>query len=125
MSELLLIAAKLHNTLVVYNCLSSALDWKTPNIDALLEESNKIIYSAHAAESKKPKNNICTKKLTTSDPLGRQMIWSLYSVGFESPDGKFSFEIYAISDDHAQLQVDAIRETAKLDGQILSKQAGS
>jgi hypothetical protein len=46
------------------------------------------------------------------------MVWNLYSVEFVSPDGRFDFYIYAISDDHAQLQVDAIRETAKLNGRI-------
>ena len=46
------------------------------------------------------------------------MAWNLYSVEFVSPDGRFDFYIYAISDDHAQLQVDAIRETAKLNGRI-------
>lgn len=46
-------------------------------------------------------------------------VWKLYSVEFESPDGKFTFHIYAISMEHAQLQVDAIRETATLSGEVL------
>ena len=58
--------------------------------------------------------------LTTPDPHGRNMNWNLYAVNFESPDGKFSFHIYAISSEHAQLQVDAIRETATLEGQVLA-----
>jgi hypothetical protein len=49
------------------------------------------------------------------------MKWDLYSVEFESPDGKFSISIYAISDEHAQLQVDAIRETAALVGRVESR----
>lgn len=46
------------------------------------------------------------------------MPWHLYSVEFVSPDGRFEFYIYAISHDHAHLQVDAIRETAKVNGRI-------
>jgi hypothetical protein len=38
------------------------------------------------------------------------MVWNLYSVEFVSPDGRFDF--------YMQLQVDAIRETAKLNGRI-------
>lgn len=57
------------------------------------------------------------EKLTVEDPYGRPFLWYAYGVSFESPDGVFSFTIYAINDDHAQLQVAAIRETARLDGQ--------
>jgi len=51
------------------------------------------------------------------DLQGRK--WWPYSVKFTSPEGTFSVEIYAISDLHADLQVQALRETAVLDGQIL------
>lgn len=51
--------------------------------------------------------------------------WKPYSVSFESPEGQFSFHIYAISFDHAQLQIDAIRETAKLDGELISDSRNS
>lgn len=57
--------------------------------------------------------------LTVSCPRG--MTWNLYAVDFESPDGKFCFYIYAISDEHAQLQVDAIKENAALVGRIESR----
>jgi hypothetical protein len=63
--------------------------------------------------------NIMTA-LKVTDPHGRNINWNLYAVNFDSPDGKFSFHIYAISDEHAQLQVDAIRETATLEGQVLA-----
>jgi hypothetical protein len=57
-----------------------------------------------------------------SEPLSvkchRGMEWRLYGVEFESPDGKFGFNIYAISDEHAAMQVEAIRETAALVGRI-------
>lgn len=46
--------------------------------------------------------------------------WKLYSISFESPEGTFSFDIYAISHEHAELQLDAIRETAKVDGELVS-----
>lgn len=48
--------------------------------------------------------------------------YRLYAVDFESPDGKFSFDIYAISEEHALLQVDAIRETAKLSGLVTKRE---
>lgn len=59
-------------------------------------------------------------ELTVADPQGRNIKWKLYSVSFNSPDGFFGFHIYAISDGHAQLQIEAIRETAKLEGQIVN-----
>ena len=56
--------------------------------------------------------------LSTPDPHGRPMTWRLYSATFESPDGLFGFHFYAISDDHAAMQLEAIKETAALDGRI-------
>ena len=47
-----------------------------------------------------------------------KMIWYPYSVEFESPDGVYGFHIYAISDDHAQLQLDALKETSKIIGKV-------
>ncbi|MGE0350916.1 hypothetical protein [Hydrogenophaga sp.] len=58
--------------------------------------------------------------LTVPDPAGRNMRWHLYSVEFDSPDGCFMFQIYAISEEHAQLQVQAIRETARLCGRVVA-----
>lgn len=58
--------------------------------------------------------------LTVPDPAGRNMAWHLYSVHFDSPDGCFGFYIYAISDDHAALQLQALRETARLGGRIVA-----
>lgn len=57
-------------------------------------------------------------RLSTKDPHGRPMTWNLYSATFQSPDGRFGFHFYAISDDHAVLQLEAIKETAELDGQV-------
>lgn len=44
--------------------------------------------------------------------------WYPYRVEFESPDGVFSFALMAISDEHAHLQVEAIRETAQVAGKL-------
>lgn len=60
--------------------------------------------------------------LETDDPHGRNIKWKLYSVSFQSPDGTFAFHIYAISDDHAQMQVDSIKENAKLDGLVVHQE---
>jgi len=51
-------------------------------------------------------------KTKYTDPKG--IVWYPYCVDFESPDGKFSVDLWAISDDHAQLQIQALKETAKL-----------
>jgi hypothetical protein len=51
--------------------------------------------------------------------------WYPYTVEFESPDGVFIFGIWAISDEHAELQCQAIRETATLRGRLLSESAPS
>jgi len=59
-----------------------------------------------------------------TDPAGRQ--WHPYAVEFDSPDsahgspdGVFLVTLFAISDLHAQLQVDAMRETARVAGQVV------
>lgn len=50
------------------------------------------------------------------DEQGRT--WHLYAVEFDSPDGDFTATVWAISHDHAQLQLDALKETGKLLGRI-------
>lgn len=50
------------------------------------------------------------------DPQGRK--WNKYICSFSSPEGKFSFDIWAISFDHAHLQLDAIKETATISGEV-------
>jgi len=57
--------------------------------------------------------------LSVPDPHGRPMTWKLYSVSFDSPDGCYGFHIYAISDDHAALQLQAIKETARIEGVVM------
>ena len=51
------------------------------------------------------------------DPEGR--LWHPYAVKFTSPDGTYECHIYAISDEHAQLQLEALQETGELNGQSI------
>ena len=48
----------------------------------------------------------------------RGLEWRLFAIEFDSPDGDFTVTVWAISHDHAQLQLDALKETGKLLGQI-------
>ena len=55
---------------------------------------------------------------TTVNVDGRE--WHLFSVNFTDADGRqFSFNIYAISREHASYIVQEIRETATLGDQIV------
>lgn len=54
--------------------------------------------------------------LTHVDAKG--LVWKLFSVEFDSPEGTFSTYLYAISWEHAQLQLDALRETGRVFGEI-------
>ncbi|MGE8688582.1 MAG: hypothetical protein ACN6PJ_15670 [Achromobacter sp.] len=55
--------------------------------------------------------------LAHQDAAGRT--WHPYEVQFTSPDGTYACHIYAISDDHARLQLDALKENGKLIGQTI------
>lgn len=44
--------------------------------------------------------------------------WRPYAVDFESPEGGFSTYLYAISFEHAHLQLDALKETGRLGGEL-------
>ena len=50
------------------------------------------------------------------DPVGR--VWHEYGCEFTSPDGVYQFSLWALSYDHACLQLDAVKETAKVSGRI-------
>lgn len=52
--------------------------------------------------------------LSFPDHRGRPYVWQPYAVRFTSPDGTFECHIYAISLDHAELQLQALRETGHL-----------
>ena len=54
---------------------------------------------------------------TYTDPLGR--VWKPYSIEFDSPDGVFSFQIMAISFEHADLLVANIQESARVFGELV------
>jgi len=55
--------------------------------------------------------------LSHTDPAGR--VWRPYEITFDSPDGTYTCHIYAISDEHAELQCQALRETARVSGQTV------
>lgn len=50
------------------------------------------------------------------DASGR--MWHPYSVEFDSPDGTYSVYLYAISWEHANLQLDALREAGRVTGEV-------
>lgn len=52
--------------------------------------------------------------LSHKDAAGR--IWHPYEVQFQSPDGTYACHIYAISDEHAQLQLESLKESGKIGG---------
>lgn len=45
--------------------------------------------------------------------------WHPYDIQFESPDGRYSVYLYAISEEHAHLQLDALKETGKVIGKVI------
>lgn len=51
------------------------------------------------------------------DPQGRK--WHPYGVEFDSPDGKFECVIYAVSDMHAELQLESLKENGRINGQTI------
>lgn len=51
--------------------------------------------------------------------------WYPYTIRFESPDGAFMFGIWAISDEHAELQCQAIKETATVQGRLIHEDYGN
>lgn len=42
--------------------------------------------------------------------------WKRYALEFSSADGRFAFNFYAISDDHAEILLQDLKETAKVLG---------
>ena len=54
--------------------------------------------------------------LKYKDPQG--IVWHPYSVDFTSPEGKFEVHIYAISPEHAHLQLAALKENGRVLGQV-------
>jgi len=48
--------------------------------------------------------------------------WKPFEVQFRSADGVFSFRVYAISHEHAELIVQDIKDTANVFGEIIEEQ---
>lgn len=55
-------------------------------------------------------------KLTYTDGKGR--LWKTYTFSYDSPDGIFSFTLMAISHEHAELLLENLKESARLDGEV-------
>lgn len=45
-------------------------------------------------------------------------IWSKFTCSFTSPDGKYCFELWALSHDHALMQLESLKENAVVDGEL-------
>jgi hypothetical protein len=45
--------------------------------------------------------------------------WSLFSIAFDTPDGKFETHLYALSFDHAEMMLAELKETGRISGQIV------
>ena len=52
-----------------------------------------------------------------TDEAGRE--WKPFAMSYSTPEGMFSLTFYAISFEHAHMVLDEIKQTAKLDGEIL------
>lgn len=44
--------------------------------------------------------------------------WRTYACSYETADGTFSFQIMAISTEHAAAMLEELKATAKLDGEV-------
>jgi hypothetical protein len=45
--------------------------------------------------------------------------WHPYAVEFESPDGVYSVHLYAVSAEHAHLQLEALKENGRISGHVI------
>jgi hypothetical protein len=69
-------------------------------------------------EPDKPDDD-CVSIIATDD---KPVKWFKYSVSFDAPDGsRYAFNIWAMSRDDADARVEAIRASAKLDGQVFAQ----
>lgn len=54
-----------------------------------------------------------------SEPtIEQRYSWKPFLCSYDTPEGKFSLTVHAISWEHAELQVQSIRESLTLDGEI-------
>lgn len=59
----------------------------------------------------------CVKLDRSCEVAGRT--WHLYSFSYQTQDGNFSGYLHALSFEHASYMLEELKETAKIDGQIL------
>ena len=48
-------------------------------------------------------------------------VWNQYTIEFDSPEGTFSFRIYAVSYEHAELLVESIKENARVNSTLIGE----
>lgn len=113
-------------------CFDMPLLFKT--IERLQQQVHRLFGSAHAYLTKSSQSRLhadngkayeCgidnakseSDRTAWTDEKGFE--WKPYSIEFESADGTFCFEIWAISFEHAELLIQDIRQTAKLSGEII------
>lgn len=48
-------------------------------------------------------------------------LWNLYSIEFTSPEGSFRTILSAVSHEHAELQLDALKSTGYVNGQVIGR----
>ena len=46
-------------------------------------------------------------------------VWNLYDVQYDTPDGKYSTYIYALSFEHAHMMLADLKESGRLGGQVV------
>lgn len=51
-------------------------------------------------------------------PVVNGVTWRLYSIDFQTCDGKFSGYFYAVSDEHAQAMLTDLKETGEVSGPV-------
>ena len=56
--------------------------------------------------------------LETKDAQGRT--WRRFCCSFKGSDGKYGFYIYALSQEHAELLLADLKETAVVDGEMIA-----
>lgn len=48
--------------------------------------------------------------------------WSLFSIDYDTADGKFTTYIHALSLEHASMMVEEMKQTARVAGQVVDVQ---
>lgn len=53
-----------------------------------------------------------------NESIEESFVWRPFVCSFRSPEGQFQFELHAISLEHAQLQLQSLKENAVVDGEL-------